>query len=193
MSQTLQPRGAARRIRTLLAAAALAACSGAFAQVTTFTGSGIVAPTGEATPPGVLSLFAAGNYDFAGYGTWSLVAGFLFDTSLGTGSGGFIFSQGDNSFSGALSSSFAPVAVGPGFEMTYTVLSGTGTLAGVVGGANSVIRLISDVSGPPPYAYLESGIISVTIPPVPEPGTALLLLLGGAAALWARQRRLAAR
>ena len=183
---------ACRAARSLLAVAALSACAAAGAQTTTFTGSGAVVPTGEPTPPGVLSLYAAGTYEFTGFGTWSLIAGFLFDTTAGTGAGGFIFSQGADSFTGSLASTFAPVAVGPGFEMTYTITSGTGSVAGALGGASSVIRITSDLSVPPPFAYLEAGVISVTLPAVPEPGTALLML-SGAAALWARQRRQASR
>lgn len=174
--------------RRLIAAAALACCAAASAQTTTFTGSGAVQPTGEVTPPGVLSLFATGSYEFAGFGTWSLVAGFLFDTAAGTGAGGFVFSQGTDSFGGTLSSSYAPIALGPGFEMSYTITEGTGALAGVFGTANSVIRLTGDLSGPPPYAYLEAGIVSVTIPPVPEPAT-WLMMLGGAAALAGLRKR----
>jgi hypothetical protein len=193
MSTTQPQHGPLRHFRTALALAVLAACPAAFAQITTtFTGSGTVAPTGEVTPPGTVALQANGSYDFAGFGTWSMVSGFVFDLGTSTGLGGFQFWQGSDSFVGTVSTALAPVALGPGFEITYTITEGFGSLVGITGGASSLVRLTSDTAGPPPYAFLEAGIISVTLPAVPEPGTALLML-GGAAALWARQRRLPAR
>ncbi len=174
--------------RPTLAAAACAVVMGlapaAWAQTTTFTGSGTVQPLPDPVPPGWLALLALGSYDFGSLGTWDLASVLVFDTVSGVGAGGFQFTQGSDSFSGSLTSAFAPVALGPGFEISYTITSGTGGLAGVVGGGNSVVRLTGDLTLPPPFSYLEAGIMTVSV--VPEPATALLML-GGVAALLGRR------
>jgi hypothetical protein len=78
------------------------------------------------------------------------------------------------------------VAGGSGFELTYNITSGTGTYAGLTGSGSSLVRLLNDLNSPPPYNYLEAGVMSL----VPEPSSAWLLL-GGAMGLaaWRRLQR----
>jgi len=108
----------------------------------------------------------------------------MFNFVSGTGAGTFEFSQGGNSFSGSIATSQAPVAAGPGFEVSYAITGGTGVYLGATGSGSGPIRLVSDPTGSPPYAFMEAGIMNVSV--VPEPATGLLML-GGAAALFGRR------
>lgn len=170
-------------------AAALSASPAAWAVPTTYTGSGTVTPVTPVSSTGSVVYVATGSYSFTGAGTWELLSSFVFNTLSGTGTGGFEFTQGTDSVSGTISTATAPVALGPGVEIQYTITGGTGSFVGATGGGDGLVRFISDITGPPPYAYLEAGIMDVSV--VPEPATALLML-GGIAALLGRRRQLAA-
>jgi hypothetical protein len=155
------------------------------AQTFTFTGNGAVAPTGAPDAFGNLPVAVVNtSYSFTGYsGVWTLLAPFTFNLGTQAGSGAFSFSQGANSLSGTLATAAAPVAQGPGFELTYTVTSGTGVFAGLVGGGSSLVRLLGDISSPP-TPYLEAGIFALA---VPEPATWLLMGGGALALAWRRR------
>ena len=179
------PRLAAWRLGRVAAAASLALlCGSAWADPTTYTGAGTVGPVSPPTSSGSAVFLAEGEYDFTGMGSWSLLSSFIFNTVSGTGTGGFEFSQGANSFSGTIATNTAPVALGPGFEISYSITGGTGSYAGAFGGGNGLIRLLGDTTGAPPYAYIEAGIMNVSV--IPEPASALLML-GGVAALLGRR------
>lgn len=107
-------------------------------------------------------------------------------TFTSTGAVCFTFSRGVHSLSGTATMLAAPVAGGPGFEISYTITSGTGVFAGRSGSGSSLVRLRDDINGPPPYDDLEAGILTL----VPEPAGALPML-GGALGLagWRRRRR----
>jgi hypothetical protein len=177
-------RPTARTLRTLAMAAALGLGGAAHADPVAYTGAGSVGPVTPVSPSGSAVFTATGSYSFGALGSWDLLSSFVFNAVSGTGTGGFEFAQGGNSFSGTIATATAPVALGPGFEITYTVTGGTGSFAGATGGGNGLIRLVSDITGAPPYSYIEAGIMDVT--PIPEPATALLML-GGVAALLGRR------
>ncbi len=177
-----------RTVRTLTAVAAAVTALAAQAQTFSFTGSGAVVPTAPPSLAGDLPLtVTATAYDLPGPLTWTLQSNFIFNILTGTGAGSFSFSDGvSSSLSGSLTTVAATVAGGSGFELTYTVTGGTGTYAGLTGSGSSLVRLLNDLNSPPPYDYLESGLISL----VPEPSSAWLLL-GGALGLaaWRRLQR----
>jgi hypothetical protein len=176
-------RSSARNLLAWAVAASALLSGLASAMPTTYTGSGLVGPT--APPIGPTAPFlATGIYDFSGMGSFSLLSNFDFNFVTGTGSGTFSFTQGGQSFSGSLTTTSAPVALGPGFEIAYTVTAGTGIYSGFTGGGNGLIRLLSDPAGPPPYSFIEAGIMNV----VPEPAT-YLMMLGGIAGLVALRLR----
>jgi hypothetical protein len=177
-------RPTALTLRTLAMAAALGLGGAAHADPVAYTGAGSVGPVTPVSPSGSAVFTATGSYSFGALGSWDLLSSFVFNAVSGTGTGGFEFAQGGNSFSGTIATATAPVALGPGFEITYTVTGGTGSFAGATGGGNGLIRLVSDITGAPPYSYIEAGIMDVT--PIPEPATALLML-GGVAALLGRR------
>lgn len=154
------------------------------AQTFTFTGQGLVTPAGPPVGPLLPLTVLNTSYDFPGAGSWLLSSLVQFDLSSLTGTGIFTFSSGADSLSGTLSTVQGPVAGGPGFEISYTVASGTGLYAGLSGSGSSVVRLLADPAGQPPFPYLEAGIISL----VPEPAAAALMLLGVAGLLLARKR-----
>jgi hypothetical protein len=159
----------------LVAAAALCMGLAAQAQSFTFTGQGQVVPTGAPSPTGDLPLAVVNTaYDLPGAGTWALQSAFVFNLVSGTGSGSFSFSQGADSLFGTLSTVQAVVAGASGFEITYSVAGGTGAYAGLTGSGSSLTQLLDPLTGPPPYDYLEAGIMTL----VPEPGAALLMLGG---------------
>lgn len=178
------------RLRTVAAASLL--CAGllgglsAAAAPASYTGAGSVGPVTMPPPGGSAVFVATGSYNITGLGTWSLLSSFVFNTGTGTGTGGFEFTQGGNSFSGTIATVATPIASGAGFEIDYLVTGGTGLYAGATGAGDGVIRIVSDLAGAPPYAYIEGGILDVTA--VPEPATALLML-GGVAALVGRRLR----
>lgn len=172
--------------RPLALAALLSVSLAAWATPTTYTGAGTVGPVTPPSSSGTAVYVASGSYSFTGLGSFELLSSFIFNMTSGTGTGGFEFTQGGSSFSGTIATASAPVALGPGFEIQYTVTGGTGLFAGSTGGGNGLIRIVSDITGAPPYAYLEAGIMNVT--PIPEPATALLML-GGVAALLGRRLR----
>lgn len=162
-------------IPRFLASGALLLALGAQAQSFTFTGTGQVVPTGAPSPSGDLPLAVINTaYDLPGPGTWSLSSAFVFNTVSGTGNGSFSFSQGADSLAGTLATTQTLVAGAPGFEISYTVNSGTGLYAGLTGFGSSLVQLLDPLTGPPPYDYLEAGILTL----VPEPGAALLLGCG---------------
>ena len=171
-------------LRTLAVAAALGLGGTAFADPVAYTGAGSVGPVTPVSPSGSAVFAATGSYSFGVLGSFDLLSSFVFNAVSGTGTGGFEFAQGGNSFSGTIATAAAPVALGPGFEITYTVTGGTGSFAGATGGGNGLIRIVSDITGAPPYSYIEAGIMNVTA--IPEPATALLML-GGVAALLGRR------
>jgi hypothetical protein len=175
--------------RTFLVGA-LALCLGAAAQAQsfTFTGQGQVVPTGAPSPSGDLPLAVVNTaYDLPGAGTWALQSSFVFNLVSGTGSGSFSFSQGADSLFGTLSTVQAVVAGASGFEISYSVAGGTGAYAGLTGSGSSLTQLLDPLTGPPPYDYLEAGIMTL----VPEPG-APLLMLGGLLAIGCWRRAQAA-
>lgn len=173
-------------LRPLALAALLSASLAAWATPTSYTGAGTVGPVSPPSSSGSAVFVANGSYSFTGLGSFELLSSFIFNMTTGTGTGGFEFTQGSNSFSGTIATASAPVALGPGFEIQYTVTSGTGLFAGTTGGGNGLIRIVSDITGAPPYSYIEAGIMNVTA--IPEPATALLML-GGVAALLGRRLR----
>lgn len=171
-------------IRTVWAAALAAAAIAAQAQSFTFTGSGQVTPTGPPSGTGDLPLVVINTaYDFPGAGTWLLQSSFVSNLVTGLGAGTFSFSQGADSLAGTLTTAAAPVAGGTGFELSYTVTSGAGAYAGLTGSGSSLVRLLDDINGPPPFDYLEAGIMTL----VPEPASALLLLAGVLGVVGARR------
>ena len=185
VDKTLARMAPARKLTA--AAALLLLCGSAWAEPTTYTGAGTVGPVSPPSSSGSAVFVATGDYDFTGMGSWSMLSSFVFNMVSGTGSGGFEFSQGADSFSGTIATSTAPVALGPGFTITYSITGGTGSYAGAFGGGDGLIRLLGDTSVAPPYAYIEAGIMNISV--VPEPASALLML-GGVAALLGRRRLL---
>jgi hypothetical protein len=173
-----------RPLRAAAIAAALALSVSAWAMPTTYTGQGLVGPIAGPLPTSSAVFVADGNYIFTGLGGFDLISSFVFNMLSGTGTGGFEFSQGGNSFSGTIATSAAAVATGPGFEISYTITGGTGVYLGATGSGSGLIRLVAEASAAPPLAYLEAGIMNVSV--VPEPATSLLML-GGAAALFGRR------
>lgn len=170
--------------QVLLALATLMTATVVHGQSFTFTGQGQVIPTGAPSPSGDLPLVVVNTtYDLPGAGIWSLQSGFVFNLVTGAGTGSFQFSQGTNSFFGTLTTQQAVVAGTAGFEIGYSVTGGTGQFAGVTGSGSSLTQLLDPLTGPPPYDYLEAGIMSL----VPEPA-ALLLMLAGVAGLAAWRR-----
>lgn len=178
--------------RMFWAATLAVAAFTAQAQSFTFTGSGQVTPTGPPSGTGDLPLMVINSaYDFPGAGTWLLQSSFVSNLITGLGAGTFSFSQGADSLAGTLTTAAASVAGGTGFELSYTVISGTGVYAGLTGSGSSLVRLLDDINGPPPFDYLEAGIMTL----VPEPASALMLLAGvlGVAGARRLQRDVSAR
>jgi hypothetical protein len=184
VTSLLSVSSALRRLRFWVAAAVLGASASAWAVPTTYTGQGLVGPVTPISPSGSAVFVAEGDYLITGLGAFDLVSSFVFNVVSGTGTGGFEFGQGSNSFSGTIATRQAPVAAGPGFEISYAITGGTGVFLGATGSGNGLIRLVSDPTGAPPFAFIEAGIMSVSV--VPEPATGLLML-GGAAALFGRR------
>ena len=184
LSALAKPLSTVVPLRTLALAAALSLGGAAFANPVAYTGSGTVGPVTPVSPTGSSVYVASGSYSFGALGTWELLSTFLFNPVSGTGTGSFEFSQEGSWLGGSISTVAAPVAQGPGFEVTYTIAGGAGLFAGATGAGNGLIRIVSDISGAPPYSYIEAGIMNVTA--IPEPATALLML-GGVAALLGRR------
>ena len=171
-------------IRTICAAALAVFALSAQAQSFTFTGAGEVTPTGPPSGSGDLPLMVINStYDLPGAGTWQLQSSFISNLNTGLGAGSFTFSQGVDSLSGTLTSAAAVVGGANGFELEYTITGGSGAYSGRTGSGSSLVQLLDDISGPPPYDYLEAGILTM----VPEPMSALLML-GGIVALAGRRR-----
>lgn len=175
---------ALRRVRVGAAAAVLGVSATAWAVPASYTGQGFVTAVTPPSPSGGAIFVAEGDYLISGLGSFDLVSSFVFNIVSGTGTGGFEFGQGSNSFSGTIATSQAPVAAGPGFEISYAITGGTGVYLGATGSGSGLIRLVSDSGGTSPVAFIEAGIMNVSV--VPEPATALLML-GGAAALFGRR------
>jgi hypothetical protein len=159
------------------------------AQTFILAGPGEITTTGPISGSGDWPLQATGSdYLFVGYGSgWSLLSDFVFNVNNGTGSGTFSFSKGADSLSGTLTSSGGVIAAGAGFNISYTVTSGTGVFANLIGNGTSVARLLEDPNGPPPISFLESGIMNLQ--PIPEPETALMLVAGIALLAARRMKR----
>ncbi len=165
-------------------AVALLLATSAWAVPATYTATGLVAAPPLPSPSGTTAFLASGDYVFEGMGGFDLVSAFVFNIVSGTGTGGFEFAQGSNTFSGTIATVQAPVAAGPGFEISYTITGGTGVYLGATGSGNGLIRLVSEAPDGSGFGYIEAGIMNVTV--VPEPATSLLML-GGAAALFGRR------
>lgn len=165
-----------RLIRSALVAAAASAMLSAQAMSFVFTGMGDVTPSGPPDSSGNLPLMVVNtSYDFPGAGTWTLDSNLLFNLGTQTGVGTFTFNMGSDSITGTLTTATAPVALGPGFTIAYIVSGGTGAYDNMVGGGDSLVRLLGDPQNPP-TPYLESGIMSLA--PVPELGTWALMAAG---------------
>jgi hypothetical protein len=163
-------RGLVASVSALLAAPALAL-------VIDFNGSGTVSPIGPPGAGGNIPLLAisAGGYTLDGESGWSL-------------SSPFSFSKFGDSLTGSLSTTgiLVPEVPAPvGFNLSYSILGGTGRFSGASGWGISVV-LLDPSSAEPPFAFTERGRFTV-----PEPATwALLLpLLIGLAALRPRAAR----
>lgn len=178
------PQASRRTLAPVLAAAALAASMPAAALTFAFTGQGTVSAAPTAVPTIIQLAVADTAYQFPVPGVVSLASVLEFDVVAQTGAGLFQFSQGANSIFGSLSSLALPVAAGPGFALQYSVLGGTGEWSGFTGSGSSVVRLVGDVGGTPPFPYLEAGILSL----VPEPAMWALMLLGVTGLIAARSR-----
>jgi hypothetical protein len=173
---------------TKLICAAALVVPAAHAQVFSVTGFGSITETMPVDPMTGNWLLQANsnNYALSGIaGSWTLQSDFVFNVNTLFGSGVFSIAQGANSVTGTLSTQGANVALGSGFILDYTVTSGTGMFAGLVGGGNSFVRLTSNPNTLP-VSYIEAGIMSLQ--PIPEPETALLLA-GGLALLALRRMR----
>lgn len=179
-----------RQARGVLLLAAALAAPAAWAQSFTYTATGQVGaipPTASAASRSAAEVqvfVLQGTYELSSYGQFSLFSNFAFDTGTGTGSGGFLMSQGANLLSGNLTATQAVVASQPGFEISYSFSGGDGALAGATGSGSGLIVLTGPSDVPPLSAYIEAGIMTLSV--VPEPGSALLML-GGLAALLGRR------
>jgi hypothetical protein len=176
-------RGLVASVSALLAAPALAL-------VIDFNGSGTVSPIGPPDAGGNIPLLAisAGGYTLDGESGWSLSSPFSFNFATNSGSGTFSFSKFGDSLTGSLSTTgiLVPEVPAPvGFNLSYSILGGTGRFSGASGWGISVV-LLDPSSAEPPFAFTERGRFTV-----PEPATwALLLpLLIGLAALRPRAAR----
>lgn len=160
-----------------MGSACFALCSVASALSFVFTGSGEVTPSGPPDGAGNLPLTVINTaYDFPGSGVWNGASNFVFNLGSQAGTGIFSFSHGADSLSGTLATAAATVAGRLGFELSYTVASGTGAYAGFSGDASSLVQLLGDPAAPP-TPFLEAGIMSL----VPEPAIWMLALVGLAA------------
>lgn len=167
-----------RRWMSVLALVGSFAVSSAFAQSFTVQGGGTITPQGPVDGGGNWPLQANGAaYTFQGYaGFWTLLSNFSFNVNTNIGSGSFSLTQGADSVSGTLYTQGTPVAQNAGFKLEYQITNGTGIFNGLVGSGSSLVLLLSDPNGPPPFNYLEAGIMNLR--PVPEPQTALMLVAG---------------
>lgn len=168
-------------------AAAFAALPALASVTIDFRGVAFVQVAGPPAPDGTLPLFvqpSGSAYDFgdaAWAGFYGLDAVFGFNLVSGTGGGGFTFVRGADSLYGTFSS----VATPTGFALDYTVAGGTGAWAGWFGtGVGAVTAL--DPLTLPTVRTAEVGSFTLA---VPEPGSAALMLLGGAALAGALRRR----
>lgn len=139
-------------------------------------GTGQVSPAGPPDPGGNLPLVVSTpstSYQLGGVGGWQLVSAFTSNLVTGVGSGTFSFVSGSDSLSGSLTTVFG---AGPGqFALTYSVTGGAGIYAGFQGSGSSVVQLLGDPNSPP-TPFSETG--QLTVAPVPEPASLVLLVVG---------------
>ena len=182
----------ARTVCGLVLAAALAALPAqASPLVLGFEGTGAVTPgpgfdpTAPVWPLQVLPAFT--SYTLAGSPGWTMQSSFLFSFITNTGEGTFTLANatGDSLFGEV--DTVQDGSNGPlgGFDITYTVLGGTGGLAGFTGSGLSEVALTSDPRAFP-TAFFERGTIFQSVVSTPPALTLSLLAL---AALAATRRR----
>jgi hypothetical protein len=170
----------------VLAACLAAAALPAAALQLVYGGTGSVLPGGLPDPDGNLPLRVPPrltDYDFGFARPWRLESHFVSNLVTGEGAGEFRFLSPFGALGGVLTARAAAVGEFGGFELSYTVESGTGLWAGVIGSGSSLVTLLgSPTSFPTPFT--EEGVLQLDLSPVgpvPEPTTALLMLAGLAA------------
>lgn len=182
-----QPCAALRPLRATLFTVAASAALSAQAMSFVFSGGGNVSPVGPPDGDGDMPIAVFDtSCELPGPGTWTLDSNFTFNIFTQTGAGAFTFRMGADSITGTLTTATAPVALGPGFTIDYTVTGGTGTYANMTGGGDSLVRLLGDIQFPP-TPYLDVGIM--TLAPIPEPGTWATMVAGVLVAGSLAQRR----
>ena len=150
-----------------------ALCSVAHSQTLTYGGSGFVVPLADAIN-GVQPLLASsdGGYALDGETGWSLSAPFDFNFVTGLGEGTFSIGRGADRLVGDLDTRLtgsSPMA----FDLTYTVLSGSGRFLGLTGTGRTTVTIVG-APGANGFPYLETGQLTL----VPEPASWALLFAG---------------
>ncbi len=171
------------RLALLLMAAALASLHALASPILLpFDGIGTVTPgpgfdpSSPVWPLEVLPVFT--SYTLAGMPGWTMSASFDFSFITLTGEGTFTMADASgNSLFGEIDTVSDP-SNGPlgGFDLTYTVLGGTGGFTGFVGDGFSEVALTSDPRFLP-TDFTESGFILQSIA-LGTPSAPLLALLG---------------
>jgi MYXO-CTERM domain-containing protein len=156
-----------------------------------FEGTGAVTPGpgfDPAAPIWPLEVLAAStSYTLAGSPGWTMQSSFLFSFITSSGEGTFTLANaaGDSLFGDI--DTVQDASNGPlgGFDLTYTVLGGTGGFAGFTGSGLSEVALTSDPRTLP-TTFFERGTIFQSVVSTPP---ALPLSLLALAALAATRRR----